>query len=438
MGCRDASAPSAGAYRPRNPRANPLYHCVARYAGELRAAGRLERAVEKQAIERFVECVDPHFGFARIRCDARGHDYLLSFSCKTRYFCPSCHQKRVLFYGEWVEENILAPVAHRQYVFTVPRLLRPLFSRRRAWLGELYRIAARLLEKACRVALPGAKPAFIEFVQTFGELVNFPPHVHVLCADEVFRADGTFVPLPPIPEALLERGFRRAVLDFLVRERAISGELCGRMLGWRYSGFSVHNQVRVAAEDAEGRKKLAAYMLRAPLSLAKMSYNAASGTVIYRSKMHLGLKRNFQVMPGAQWLELLCKHIPDRYEQLVRYVGWYSSRSRGARKAKGATAVATTASGIIEVLGEYASRAKLAWARLIRKVYEADPLVCPKCQGPMRVIALIEDPALVRAILTHLGLWQPQALERAPPAPARAWPEHANLPLTYHPVPDIA
>jgi len=92
--------------------------------------------------------------------------------------------------------------------------------------------------------------------------------------------------------------------------------------------------VRVAADDAEGRKKLAAYMLRAPLSLAKMTYDPASGTVIYRSKMHLGLKRNFQVMPGAQWLEVLCKHIPDRYEQLVRYVGWYSSRSRGARAAR--------------------------------------------------------------------------------------------------------
>jgi len=38
---------------------------------------------------------------------------------------------------------------------------------------------------------------------------------------------------------------------------------------------------------------------------------------IYRSKMHLGLKRNFQMMAGAEWLELLCKHIPDRYEQLV-------------------------------------------------------------------------------------------------------------------------
>ena len=109
------------------------------------------------------------------------------------------------------------------------------------------------------------------------------------------------------------------------------------------------------------------------------------------------------------------------------------------RKAKGVCAALTAAEvGVTEVLGEYANRAKLAWARLIRKVYEADPLVCSKCKGPMRVIALIEDPAVVRAILTHLGLWQPQALERAPPAPARAWPEHANLPLTYHPLPDIA
>ena len=49
--------------------------------------------------------------------------------------------------------------------------------------------------------------------------------------------------------------------------------------------------------------------------------------------MHASLKRNFQVMPGAEWLELLCKHIPDRYEHLVRYAGWYSNRARGEQPA---------------------------------------------------------------------------------------------------------
>jgi hypothetical protein len=53
-------------------------------------------------------------------------------------------------------------------------------------------------------------------------------------------------------------------------------------------------------------------------------------------------------------------------------------------------------------------RAKAAWARLIRKVYEADPQECPKCKGPMRVIALIEEPEIIRRILEHLGCWAPE------------------------------
>ena len=40
--------------------------------------------------------------------------------------------------------------------------------------------------------------------------------------------------------------------------------------------------------------------------------------------------------------------------------------------------------------------AKAAWAKLIRKVYEIDPLLCSKCGAQMRVIPLIEDPAVRR------------------------------------------
>ena len=54
-----------------------------------------------------------------------------------------------------------------------------------------------------------------------------------------------------------------------------------------------------------------------------------------------------------------------------------------------------------------AARARSSWARLIHKVYEVDLLECPKCQGPMRVITLIEDAAVIRRILEHLGLWAP-------------------------------
>ena len=70
----------------------------------------------------------------------------------------------------------------------------------------------------------------------------------------------------------------------------------------------------------------------APFSLEKMSYEPVSGTVIHRSRMHKTLKRNYQIMPGADLLAQLCAHIPDRFEHLVRYAGWYSNRSRGKRR----------------------------------------------------------------------------------------------------------
>jgi len=43
-----------------------------------------------------------------------------------------------------------------------------------------------------------------------------------------------------------------------------------------------------------------------------------------------------------------------------------------------------------------------AWARLIAKVYEVDPMVCPQCNSPMKVISVIIDPEEVRNILKHL------------------------------------
>lgn len=37
---------------------------------------------------------------------------------------------------------------------------------------------------------------------------------------------------------------------------------------------------------------------------------------------------------------------------------------------------------------------------------EVDPLLCPKCQGVMRIIAFIEEQPVIEKILSHLGLWQ--------------------------------
>jgi len=35
------------------------------------------------------------------------------------------------------------------------------------------------------------------------------------------------------------------------------------------------------------------------------------------------------------------------------------------------------------------------WLRLIKQVYEVDPSVCPRCAGPMRNIAVVEQPEVI-------------------------------------------
>jgi len=47
--------------------------------------------------------------------------------------------------------------------------------------------------------------------------------------------------------------------------------------------------------------------------------------------------------------------------------------------------------------------ARSAWALLLARIYEAFPLLCPKCGDQMRIITFITDVSTVRDILAHLG-----------------------------------
>ena len=76
---------------------------------------------------------------------------------------------------------------------------------------------------------------------------------------------------------------------------------------------------------------------------------------------------------------------------------------------------------------------RLPWAELFRRVFRADLLVCPRCTGPVQVLAAITDPDVVTAILTHLGL----PTEPAPLAAARAPPQAPLWPGALDPRPDL-
>jgi len=83
------------------------------------------------------------------------------------------------------------------------------------------------------------------------------------------------------------------------------------------------------------------------------------------------------------------------------------------------------------------AEARRRWAALIKRVYEVDPLRCPKCGGQMRVIAFIErrQRDVIRKILEHCGLWEEPRAPALVPASTPP-PVQAPLALRYEADPD--
>ena len=80
---------------------------------------------------------------------------------------------------------------------------------------------------------------------------------------------------------------------------------------------------------------------------------------------------------------------------------------RDKRAAEETLAAAGKAVEVIDVSEHKPRRIPSAkWRELIKKVWEADPLVCPRCSREMRIVALIDDRAVIERIRRHLGLWE--------------------------------
>jgi len=78
---------------------------------------------------------------ARIRCPECREEYLLAFSCKTRELCPSCAAKRSAATAALLAKEVIEEVGHAQWVFVIPKMLRPYFLHHRELLGGLARAA---------------------------------------------------------------------------------------------------------------------------------------------------------------------------------------------------------------------------------------------------------------------------------------------------------
>ena len=491
-------------YRARNPKKSPLWQCVRRHYEEFEAVypekyqphyGIL-RPIIPEVVHKFLECGNLERGFARIRCDHCEHEYLLAFSCKSRSFCPSCHQRNVQNTARFILDRVVAPVPHRHYVLAIPRMLRPYFQRHRRLLKRLCALAHQSLSDYLRTALdcPQGVPGIVMTLHTFGEYLDFHPHLHALVADGLFvrslpetmpdaPAAGTsrqgqakrqsspaasslsssggegrgeeaarlrsnprpvdapeaptgptaasFLALPNAPLKPLEELFRAKVINLLVEQKLLPPERVQVLYSWKHSGFNVHAGQIVPPEAKADLEDLAQYILRNPFSVEKMTMESPTDTVIYRSRLNAKINRNFQVFRPTDFLAAITQHIPDKGAQMVRYYGWYSNKMRGVRHRGLPPELVPHRPGISPP--PPLSLPSKKWRDLILRVWHVDPLRCPVCQSPMRVIAAIDDPRVIEKILRHLGAWHDPPTGLSPPGIAELY---TSEPFDEDPMPD--
>ena len=174
----------------------------------------------------------------------------------------------------------------------------------------------------------------------------------------------------------------------------------------------MHNGVTVGPEDAAGTERLARYLLRPPLSLERMSLGA-DGSVLYRRKARGRFGGSQSTFDAMDFLARLLMHIPQPKLHTVRYYGEYSSVARARRRSVKVEDEASTPAIVLPSAAER-RRLRRAWAQMIRRIYEVDPLTC-SCGAPMRILSFILDPRVVTKILRHIAE-NAAARERAPPA----------------------
>jgi hypothetical protein len=261
-----------------------------------------------------------------------------------------------------------------------------------------------------------------------------------------------------------------------------SGKRCAQL-----DGFSLHANTSVAADNRLALEKLCRYGMRPAFSHRRLSIDAA-GRVLYRLRKPWPKPGGIDVLAfePVEFLRRLAPLIPPPYANQVRYYGLFAPNAKhrdllpaappsthslrpelhgraapavnrrrsetldGQRPAAQAS-VALLPNGKRPPLatllaceppssaterssaepgpaGERPRRSRTPWAELLRRVFAVDALRCPKCMGPMVVLAFLTDLQVVDKILTHLGL--PSA--PAPLAPARLeqlelWDEMAEF-----------
>ena len=472
--CHTRPLPDAVKYERHRPESTLLYRTVqehwSTFLANLEAGGGELPAFVLDEVEAYLRCGIPVHGFLRVRCKDCGHSRVVAFSCKRRGFCPSCMGRRMADTAAFCVDHVFPRVPVRQYVLSVPHRLRFQMAYAPAIasvvLGAfISAIKSDLRRRAGRRKLCGQlQTGSLTVVQRFGSSLNLNVHFHTVALDGVYAQQPgggmLFHPLPAPSDEDVARYLRRftcgneaqqPTLDLLANasaqglvatgprrgfrvlrlgstgedaEAAIMGKRCADV-----AGFNVHANVRVRANDRDGLEHLCRYLARPPVANDRLQ-ELPDGRLALRFKQPWRDGTSHIVFTPNELIEKLIPLIPRPRGHLVRYHGILGPAAKDRQKVVPRPAPPVPGAkgddGIHDLDASNVPRfGRVPWAVLLKRVFLTDALTCPKCQGRMKILAVITDASAIRKILVHLGI--PSEAPRRTPARPPPQAELAGL-----------
>ena len=101
-------------------------------------------------------------------------------------------------------------------------------------------------------------------------------------------------------------------------------------------------------------------------------------------------------------MQRLAALVPRPRLHLIRFHGVLAPNAK-LRSAVVPAPVHKATAGAGDCKHAHGAPLRMTWARLLKRVFDIDIERCPQCGGKLKIIAMIEEPAVIERILTHLG-----------------------------------
>ena len=177
-------------------------------------------SLQKKKVMRAIEtCRTEALGGRIEECDHCGHKVVLYNSCRNRH-CPQCQFMKK---EQWIldRKKEILPFTYFHVVFTLPNRLNPLVIRNQKIIYNLFfqKCKETLLSVGKEEKYFGAKIGFFSILHTWGQKLNFHPHLHCVVPGGGFsEAKNKWIRSPHnylFPVQVLKRRFRSSFLKGL-------------------------------------------------------------------------------------------------------------------------------------------------------------------------------------------------------------------------------